>query len=92
MPGREIIDKQSNILPHDLIRNNRDVDQFLWSGQKNITTFQRIGGVVIALTFICLGTLFGLTAWTEHLAPLYLLTVMSCGIAARIFYSMFRKQ
>jgi hypothetical protein len=51
-------DRQKNILWPDVLRGGRSVDEFLWKGARDAPLVQRIGAVILGLTYILIGVAF----------------------------------
>jgi hypothetical protein len=51
----DLLKKQNNTLPPDLIANDRYVDDVLWNGPRSGSRIQRAGGIVIGGTLLLCG-------------------------------------
>jgi len=83
---RELRRRQSNLLPLDVLANNKLVDDVLWHGARRGSTIQRVGALVIGVTLICCclatGSILYRAGARLWLAPL---VVIAAG-AVRIIY------
>jgi hypothetical protein len=50
--------RQRNLTWPDVLRGSRSVDEFLWKGARDAPLVQRIGAVILGLTYILVGVAF----------------------------------
>src|SRR5258708_39903075 len=84
---RETKERQKNTICPDMVKNNRSVDRFLWSGSNKATKVQRIGGGILGLMLFVSG---GALAFDAYLARAWggiIITAILACFGAKIFYS-----
>lgn len=64
--------KQSNVLPPDLIENDRDINEALWHGSTRAPLVQRVGAFVIGFVLLTCG-LAAASIFYQHGARLWLI-------------------
>jgi hypothetical protein len=86
----DVRQKQNNILPHDFISHDRDVDDVLWHGPSRGSGIQRAGAFVIGLTLL-VGSLSLGSETYEHQAWLGIVpTVAIFWAGIRVVYKSLR--
>lgn len=50
--------RQRNLTWPDVLRGSRSVDEYLWEGARDAPLIQRIGAVIVGLTYILIGLAF----------------------------------
>lgn len=53
---------QRNTIWPDVLRGSRSVDELLWKGARNAPLVQRIGAVILGLTYVVIGLAFAAMA------------------------------
>src|SRR5260370_2122196 len=82
----DLLKKQNNTLPPDLIANDRYVDDVLWNGPRSGSRIQKAGGIVIGGTLL-FGGLAAANIFYQHGARLLLAPFLALAAGGtRIVY------
>jgi hypothetical protein len=83
--ANDLRQKQRNVLPPDVIRNDRDINDALWNGSANSPFVQRAGAFVIGATLFLGGLATGSIAYERRswvaLMPISAITVAGLRVA-----------
>ena len=87
----DLVLRQSNIQQHDIIRNDRSVDDVFWNGPTGRnSTVQRIGICLFGLLFILSGLSLASVASRHEGAWMgYIMAVLGVGGGCRLIYKSF---
>jgi hypothetical protein len=82
----DVTERQMNVLPHDIIRHDADVDDVLWHGSKHGFGIQRAGAFVIGSMLVLSAFAAGVEA-AQKGARLFLVPMIVIGAGgSRVIY------
>jgi hypothetical protein len=89
MPA-ELDAAQRNVLPHDVLRNDRSVDDALWNGSPAPTGVMKAGFIVFGTFFFLGGVAIASEITRSHIAAIPALLFLIAG--TKIFSNAFRRR
>lgn len=85
-------DKQNNILPPDIIRNDREIDDVLWNGPTSASRIQRVGMFVIGIVLFGMSSVMACASFerSDWLGLIIMSSIAGAGL--RIIYKSLVKR